>query len=194
MIARNDRDTIVVADNDVTRHDDRAAARDRNVDLTRTILVAAPRTHGAAERGEAQVRDPFDVANRAIDHDPTKLLGRGRAAHQVPEDRCGRASERVHDDDVTWLRDVECLVNHEIVRGTAEYRHRGSIQREAAPRSDARVHEIEPPHRIGECRAGQARESREQIGRKAWRSRQNTKPQFADCSHSQTPNCEAAQR
>src|SRR5437763_8574906 len=176
---RYDSDAVVVADDNVARHDDRAAARDRNVDLTRTILVAAPRTHGAAERGEAQVRDPFDVANRAIDHDAAELLGRGRAAHQVPEDRCGRASERVHDDDVTWLRDVECLVNHEIVRGTAEYRHRGSIQREAAPRSDARVHEIEPPHRVGDVRARHAAKARNQcVGDTRWRGKK-TKSELA---------------
>jgi len=54
--ARHDSDAIAVADDDVARHDDRAAAADRHVDLARSVLVAATGADGPAEGGKAERR------------------------------------------------------------------------------------------------------------------------------------------
>src|SRR5689334_14472773 len=120
-------------------------------------------------------RDSLDVPNRAVDDDTTELLRRGGPAHQVTEDCRCRAADGIHDDNVARLRDVERFVNHEIVGGPAKHGHRGSTQREPATRSDARVHEIEPSHRVGDVRARHATEARDNRVSDAWWRWKNTK-------------------
>src|SRR6476660_5622009 len=106
MRARHDGDAIAVADDDVARHDDRAAAADRHVDLAGTVLVAATGANGPAKGGKAERREPVDVANGAVDDDSAEASGDGGVAHQLTEDGARRVAARVDDDDVARRRDL----------------------------------------------------------------------------------------
>src|SRR5206468_11382611 len=124
-----------------------------------TILVARARADRSTECGEPETRDAIHVSNRSVDDDAAELLGGCRVTHQFSEYRGGHAATRIHDHDITGLRDLKRLVHHQVVAWPAEHRHGDSTQRNLAARLNSWFHEIEPTHRVGEIRRGHSAKS-----------------------------------
>jgi len=111
----NDRDAVTVANHDVTRMHDGAAAAHRNVDFTGAIFVAPARRHRAAERGKAECSHAIRVPDGAVHDDAAKSARDGGTAHQLAEHRTRRVAVRGDDDDVARLGHLQGFVHHEVV-------------------------------------------------------------------------------
>src|ERR1035437_9905217 len=182
-LARDHRDAVGVAHDDVAGAHDRAATTDGDVDLAGAILVAAAGAHAAAERGHAEPRDPHVHANGAVHDDAAELRGCRGVAHELAEYGARRVSAGAHDHDVAGSGELQRLVHHEIVRGPALHRDREAAQREAAARLHAGIHEAEPAHRVGDVRTGETAEAREEVGAEAGRGGEDAETGGAGVGH-----------
>src|SRR5689334_2143217 len=113
-LLRDDHDAGLVRDENVSRISDDAAAANRVVDLARATVKRTYRSRAARKDGHVERQNPGKIADFTI-HDkasdaPVLRFGRD----QITKD-CGRRTAPVDNDDVSRLRDVQCLVDHQVV-------------------------------------------------------------------------------
>jgi len=116
---------------------------------------------------------------RAVHHDAAQPRRDGRVTHQLAEHRARDVAARAHDDHIPRLGDLQRLVHHQIVRGTAVHGDGEAAQGQPAACLNPGVHEGEAAHRIGEVGTGETAEALDQIAAEPRRRRQDPEPQLA---------------
>ena len=97
----------------------------------------------------------------------------------------GQVAAGVDHDHIARRGDIQRLVHHQIVRRPAVHRNGEAAQRQPRARRDARVHEAEAPHRVGEVGAGLAGEALQQVVCDARRRRQHAESDRSRLRHAQ---------
>ena len=143
LVIGHAQQTVVVADDQVAGLDDHAVDGYGHVDLAGAVLVGAAVGDAGREHGEAVPADHRAVADGAVDHDAGKALEFGLAHHDLADERVGEVAARVHHDHVAGLRELQCLVDQQIVAragadGEGRAGHGGAVVHGAQARAAGR--------------------------------------------------------
>lgn len=126
-VGRREHDhTVAVADHNVCRSNEDVADEDRTTDRSRSVgMLGRPAdTAPRREHWEPEGGDPVRVANAAIDDQSgNTALERGRR-HDLSEVAVFASPACMYDNDIPWIRLVDCAMHHEVVAGHCLHGHR----------------------------------------------------------------------